>query len=136
MVAFSPALQDRVWLESRGYIGKNWPLLKYVVALPDDTVCRHGATIRINHLPVARALAQDDEGRPLPDWQGCYKLANGDVFLLAPHPGSLDGRYMGIQRSSRILGKASCVLAWGKSGPPSPVPFVEHRPLRAPQSDV
>lgn len=119
MVAFSPALQDRAWLENRGYIGKNWPLLKYVVALPDDTVCRQGATIRINHLPVARALELDDEGRPLPDWQGCYKLAKGDVFLLAPHPRSLDGRYMGIQRSSRILGNASCLLACGKSRSPS-----------------
>lgn len=119
MVAFSPAPQDRTWLESRGYIGKNWPLLKYVAALPGDMVCRHGATLRINHLPVAHALEQDHEGRPLPVWQGCHKLADGDVFLLAPHPRSLDGRYMGIQRSGRILGKASCLLAWGKSGSPS-----------------
>ena len=116
LVAFSPTPQDRAWLESRGYIGKNWPLLKYVAALPGDTVCRHGATLRINHRPVARALAQDDEGRPLPIWQGCHKLADGDVFLLAPHTRSLDGRYMGIQRSGRIFGKASCVLAWGESG--------------------
>nr|WP_321509878.1 S26 family signal peptidase [uncultured Hyphomonas sp.] len=116
MVTFSPAPQDRVWLEGRGYIGENWPLLKYVAALPGDTVCRHGATIRINHLPAARALAKDGEGRPLPVWQGCYKLAEGDVFLLAPHTRSLDGRYMGIQRSGRILGKARRVLAWGKSG--------------------
>ena len=120
MVAFSPEPQDRKWLESRAYIGKNWPLLKYVAALPGDTVCRHGATLRINQLPVAHALEQDGEGRALPVWQGCLKLTEGDVFLLTPHPRSLDGRYLGIQKSDRILGKAGRVLAWGKSGTPPP----------------
>ena len=53
------------------------------------------------------ARERDRRGRPLPIWQGCRVIANGEVFLMNwDEPASLDGRYFGPTPFSAIVGRA------------------------------
>lgn len=106
LVAYLPSGPLRSWIEDRRYTGRNWPLLKRVIALEGDTVCRCGNSVWVNDAPIATALVTDTAGRALPHWKGCRALGSGDIFLLADHPGSLDGRYFGAQDMSGIIGVA------------------------------
>jgi len=94
------------WAEAREYVGKNWPLLKQIAGLPGDEVCRNGSEIRINNQPVALAKSVDSIGRNLPIWEGCRILEANELFLLTPHPASLDGRYFGPIKQTDLDGVA------------------------------
>ncbi|MDU0960632.1 MAG: S26 family signal peptidase, partial [Bradyrhizobium sp.] len=53
------------------------------------------------------ARERDGRGRPLPIWEGCRVIAEGDVFVMNWQSGdSLDGRYFGPLPSSAVIGKA------------------------------
>jgi len=94
------------WSQARGYVGEDWPLLKQVSGVPGDKICRDGTAVSINDENVATALLSDEKGRDLPAWDGCFTLVEGALFLLSPHPSSLDGRYFGAVREADILGIA------------------------------
>jgi conjugative transfer signal peptidase TraF len=84
------------FMAERHYLPLNVPLLKYVGAITGQNVCRQGATVTIDGLTVATALATDHANRPLPVWQGCRILKDGEIFLLNPSvTDSFDGRYYG-----------------------------------------
>ena len=83
------------------------PLLKHIMALPGQTVCRTGDVITVDHVDVGTARDRDHLGRPLPRWSGCRKLTPGDVFLMNPSvPDSLDGRYFGPFPLTSIIARA------------------------------
>jgi conjugative transfer signal peptidase TraF len=95
------------YLTDRGYLPEGVPLLKHILALAGQTVCRTGDTITVDGAKVGRALASDWLGRELPIWQGCQVLAAGGVFLMnvrSEH--SLDGRYFGPLAASAVVGRA------------------------------
>lgn len=94
------------WAQARGYIGKDWPILKQIAAMPGDKICRTSSEIRINNRPVAIAKAVDSSGRMLPVWNDCSVLQSDQVFLLTPHPASLDGRYFGPIKQTDLDGVA------------------------------
>ena len=82
-------------------------MLKRVLALPGQTVCRNGLTIAVDGVDVGDAHERDGHGRPLPAWQGCHVIADGDVFVMNwQSAGSLDGRYFGPLPASAIIGRA------------------------------
>ena len=95
-----------VWAETRGYVGKDWPLLKQIAGMPGDEICRTGSEIRINNQTVAVAKDVDSTGRNLPVWSGCSVLEAGELFLLTPHTASLDGRYFGPIKQTDLYGVA------------------------------
>lgn len=117
LVAFGPSREQRKWLERRGYIGTQWPLLKQISGLEGDTVCRENLDVSINGILVAGALEHDSLDRQLPSWEGCHTLQEGEIFLLAPHPRSLDGRYFGVQKIDGVLGTARPLWTWKSSVP-------------------
>ncbi len=88
----------------RGYLPKNTPVLKRVSALKGDVVCRVSDRIYINQMFTAIAMRADQKSRKMPRWLGCKRLQQGEVFLLAGHPYSFDGRYFGITKLSSIIG--------------------------------
>lgn len=90
----------------RGYLPKTTYLLKPVVAIAGDSVCRLGRLIIVRGTPTALAAMHDTAGRRLPAWQGCRKLAPGEMFVLARARHSFDSRYFGPLRRSDILGRA------------------------------
>jgi len=108
LVAVMPEQPLADFLVGRGYIGPGVPLLKRVMALPGQQVCRTGNSITVDAAPLGDALDCDRMGRLLPVWQGCRRIANGDIFLMNPDvPDSLDGRYFGPIPTQSVIGLAA-----------------------------
>jgi len=83
-------------MAARGYLPLRVPMLKHVVGIAGQTICRSGLTVSVDGTRVAKARGHDRMGRPLPSWSGCRILRPGEVFLLNPASAdSFDGRYFG-----------------------------------------
>ncbi len=108
LVAVLPEKPLADLLVGRGYIGRGVPLLKHIAALPGQDVCRIGNVITVDAVPFGEALDRDKRGRLLPNWQGCRRIDDGDLFLMNPSvPDSLDGRYFGPIPVRDVIGKAA-----------------------------
>ncbi len=95
------------FLADGGYLPRDTPLLKRVLGLPGQTVCRSGVLISVDGVAMGTALQRDRIDRPLPDWQGCRIVADGEIFLMNwDVPDSLDGRYFGPIPASAVIGRA------------------------------
>lgn len=95
VAAHAPARIARLMAE-RGYLPLRVPMLKHVVAVAGQRICRSGVTILVDGRRVAEARLRDRAGRDLPAWRGCRTLGAGEVFLLNPASAeSFDGRYFG-----------------------------------------
>lgn len=115
LVVVNPSRPLSDFLAEGGYVPRGVPLIKHIAALPGQQVCRIGRAIMVDAIVVGSALVRDSLGRPLPAWQGCVRLADGQVFLLNPAAAaSLDGRYFGPLASSTIVGRARPI--WTRAG--------------------
>jgi conjugative transfer signal peptidase TraF len=95
------------FLDERRYLPKGVPLLKRVLALPRQVVCRTDRTITVDGAAMGEALNRDRRGRPLPAWRGCHTVAPGEVFLMnRQSEDSLDSRYFGPLPVTTIAGRA------------------------------
>jgi conjugative transfer signal peptidase TraF len=95
------------FLSERGYLGRGVPLLKHILALPGQTVCRAGRTIIVDGRTMGRALDLDHAGRSLPTWMGCRIVADDEVFFMNWRSEySFDGRYFGPLPAWTIVGRA------------------------------
>jgi conjugative transfer signal peptidase TraF len=107
LVAVQPPEPLATFLADRGYLPRSTPLLKRVVALPGQTVCRDQLAITVDKIEMGAARVHDSRSRPLPTWQGCHVIADGEVFLMNwQSADSFDGRYFGVLPTSAIIGKA------------------------------
>jgi type IV secretory pathway protease TraF len=85
------------------------------VAVAGDRICRFGAHIFVRRRLAGFALGNDAVARPLPAWHGCRMREAGEVFVLAQHPASFDGRYFGVVPKDNVVGRA--VLVWSPDPP-------------------
>ena len=107
LVAVQPPDLLAAFLDLNGYLPIGVPMLKRVLALPGQTICRNGLTIAVDGIDVGDAHERDGHGRPLPAWHGCRVIADGDVFVMnCQSEDSLDGRYFGPLPASAVIGKA------------------------------
>jgi conjugative transfer signal peptidase TraF len=107
LVAVRPPDLLAAFLDLNGYLPIGVPMLKRVLALPGQTVCRNGLAIAVNGIVVGQAQERDRRGRPLPVWQGCRVIAVGDVFVMNwQSADSLDSRYFGPLPASAVIGRA------------------------------
>lgn len=97
------------WAESQGFIGKDWPLLKQIAGVSGDEICRLDGDILVNGDVHGYAKSFDSQGLRLPIWKGCRVVSDDEIFLMNPHPDSLDGRYFGATRLSDLDGVAALV---------------------------
>jgi conjugative transfer signal peptidase TraF len=103
------------FIADRDYLPKGVPLLKRIRAVSGQTVCRSNLTITVDGVEVGAALERDRAGRDLPVWQGCRRVATGEVFLMNSQVrDSLDGRYFGLTSTHQIIGRA--VPLWTDDG--------------------
>ena len=110
MVIAWPPDQARALGAERHYLPRNVPLVKRVVAAAGDRVCAAGEAIFVNGRLEALRREADPSGRPLPWWNGCETIPEGDLFLLTPGvPNAFDGRYFGVTASDLIVGRASLI---------------------------
>ena len=107
LVAVLPPESLATFLADGDYLPRGVPLLKRVLALPGQTVCRVEFTITVDQIEMGAARERDSRDRRLPTWQGCRVVADGEVFLMNwQSAASLDGRYFGVLPMSAIIGKA------------------------------
>jgi conjugative transfer signal peptidase TraF len=107
LVAVMPPEPLAAFMAERGYVAGGIPLLKRVVGLPGQRVCRTGSTVTVDGIEMGEALERDSLGRDLPVWQGCRVIASGEIFLLNWEVrDSLDGRYFGPIPASSVIGRA------------------------------
>ena len=107
LVAVQPPDLLAAFLDLNGYLPIGVPMLKRVLALPGQMVCRNGLTITVDGIEIGDAQERDGRGRPLPVWHGCRVIADGDVFVMNwQSADSLDGRYFGPLPASAVVGRA------------------------------
>lgn len=105
---FAPGLRQLA--DERRYLPANVPALKRVVAVAGDEVCADGSRITVNGNWIADRQRVDGKGRPMPWWEGCNILVQGQIFVLNEEAAnSFDGRYVGISRVRDVIGKARLV---------------------------
>jgi type IV secretory pathway protease TraF len=99
------------FLADRGYLPRGVPLIKRVLALSGQTVCRAGPIITVDGIEMGAARKYDSRRRVLPAWDGCRIVAGGEVFLMnQDEPALLDGRYFGPIPLNAVVGRA--VALW------------------------
>jgi conjugative transfer signal peptidase TraF len=107
LVVAAPPKALATFLADRGYVPLGVPLIKRILALRGQSVCRSEFVISVDGIAMGIALAHDRHGRPLPVWQGCRAIAQDEVFLMNwDEPASLDGRYFGPIPLHAIIGRA------------------------------
>jgi conjugative transfer signal peptidase TraF len=107
LVVAMPPQPLATFLAERSYLPIGVPLIKRILALPGQSVCRSELRISVDGIEMGAALELDRRGRALPVWQRCQVIAEGEVFLMNwDEPGSLDGRYFGPIPLSAIVGRA------------------------------
>ncbi|MCK1364322.1 S26 family signal peptidase [Bradyrhizobium sp. 62] len=113
LVAVQPPGPLATFLDLDGYLPLGVPMLKRVLALPGQTVCRNALTISVDEIVVGEARDRDGRGRPLPKWHGCRVVGGGELFLMNwQSDDSLDGRYFGLLAASAVIGRAFPVWTW------------------------
>ncbi|MDN5005524.1 S26 family signal peptidase [Bradyrhizobium sp. GCM10027634] len=113
LVAVQPPEPLATFLDLNGYLPAGVPMLKRVLALPGQTVCRSGRTLSVDAIEMGEARDRDGRGRPLPKWQGCRVVGDGELFLMNWQSNdSLDGRYFGFLPSSAVIGRALPLWTW------------------------
>jgi len=107
LVAIRPPGPLAHFLDLNGYLPLGVPMLKRVLALPGQTVCRTGSTIAVDNVEAGQARERDGRGRLLPVWQGCRVVAADELFVMNwQSEESLDGRYFGVIPASAVIGQA------------------------------
>jgi conjugative transfer signal peptidase TraF len=107
LVAIEPSGSLARYLADRAYLPKGVLLLKRILAVSGETVCREGQHIAVDGIEVGAALERDHAGRDLPRWRGCRPIPVDAVFLMNRSVrDSLDGRYFGLTSAHQIIGRA------------------------------
>ena len=107
LVAVRPSPSLASFMAARRYVEAGALLVKPVVAVAGQRVCRSGAVVTLDGVAAATALVADRMRLPLPVWAGCLRLRRGEVFMLLPGvPASFDSRYFGPVNAATIVGRA------------------------------
>ncbi len=107
LVAVQPPNPLAAFLDLNDYLPYGLPMLKRIVALPGQVVCRTGLTITVDNLEMGQARERDGRNRPLPAWHGCRIIGEDEIFVMNwQSADSLDSRYFGPLPASAVIGRA------------------------------
>jgi len=106
MVAVYASEWARNLADERRYIPYDNPLIKRVVAIGGDRVCRKNNRISVPNYPDIIVRERDSSGREMPVWSECRILMPGEFFIIsASNVAGFDSRYFGPVGPDNILGK-------------------------------
>jgi len=106
MVAVYAPEWARKLADERRYIPYDNPLIKRVVAIEGDKVCRKNNRISVPNYADTIVYERDSSGRAMPVWSECRTLQSGEVFVIsASDMAGFDSRYFGPVGPDNILGK-------------------------------
>ncbi len=103
LIRLPPRIADIA--DRRGYLSKSAYLIKFIIGVTGDRVCRFEGRVFVNGAVRARAFSRDRRHRHMPVWHGCYRLASSQVFVLAEDPDSFDSRYFGPLSHQHVIGR-------------------------------
>ena len=107
IVEFSPPVEALNFAKNLHWIPKSGSIIKYVFAIPGDSVCMQNEAIFINGKKIGRVYRFYKPGKLLPQIKICGKLKEDQYLLLSTKKErSFDGRYFGAVTSRSILGRA------------------------------
>lgn len=107
LVAVEAPEPHAAFLADGGYLPRGVPMLKRVLALPGQTVCRNADTITVDEVAMGEARDRDSRGRSLPVWRGCRVVAEDELFLMNwQSENSFDGRYFGVIPRAAVIARA------------------------------
>lgn len=79
-------------------------LVKRMVAVGGDVICRYDKHIYINGTVEAEIVSDRIGHASMPSWRGCRSLAGSEAFYLGDGPRSFDSRYFGPIETTRVVG--------------------------------
>lgn len=95
---------------SRGWMSREYPLLKPVAGLPGDIVCVEEGHLTINGEYIADVFSHDSKGLEMPVKQGCYELSEDEFLPISTYSlKSFDGRYYGPVPIQKIFAQAKAL---------------------------
>jgi len=107
LVAIIPPAPMAEFMAARGYLPIGVPMMKRILALPGQTVCRRGLDIIVYGATVGRARERDSADRKMPVWQGCHTIGDDELFVMNwDVPDSVDSRYFGPFPRGSVIGRA------------------------------
>lgn len=95
LVLIHPPPPVRNLTSERGYLASRSLLIKRVVAIAGERVCRLSSIVWVQRHRVVFARTADGQGRMLPAWRGCRMLRHGQIFVVGRSRDSFDSRYFG-----------------------------------------
>jgi conjugative transfer signal peptidase TraF len=106
LVVAMPGEPLATFLAEGSYLPRGVPLIKRVLAVAGQRICRVDVILTIDGIEIGSARERDNIGRLLPRWQGCRVVGAEEIFLMnVEEPESLDGRYFGTLPRSSILAR-------------------------------
>jgi type IV secretory pathway protease TraF len=108
LIRLPPRIADLA--DRRGYLPKSAYLIKFIMGVTGDRVCRFGGRVFVNGAVRARAFSRDRRHRRMPVWHGCRRLTPSELFVLSANPQSFDSRYFGPVSIRSVVGRA--ILLW------------------------
>jgi conjugative transfer signal peptidase TraF len=118
--AFARLALARGYLRRGGCPGGSRPLGKVLLAVAGDRLEVGAGAVALDgrRLPGTASAAADGEGRPLPRAvAGARRVGEGEVWLVSPHPRSVDSRYFGPIGAGQVLGRLVPLLTAGGADP-------------------
>jgi conjugative transfer signal peptidase TraF len=114
IVDFAVPPRARAYLRARtGDDGARWYILKRIVAGPGDRVSTLGGVVVVNGKCLGTILAQDGQGRPLPQWVDDRRLGPEEYFVFSDRiPTSFDSRYFGPVTAAQIAAVRRPLVTW------------------------
>lgn len=107
LVAIVPPPPTAQFMAARGYLPIGVPMMKRILALPGQTVCRQGLDIMVYDATVGRARERDSADHEMPVWQGCHTIGDDELFVMNwDVPDSVDSRYFGPFPRGSVIGRA------------------------------
>ena len=107
VVVFEPPHFAKKFLQVHHWLPDNGVMMKHVMGVPGDFVCKHNGAIFLDHHRLAKVYRYYEPGKLLPTREFCGKVPPQHYLLMSTTvENSYDGRYFGLVDSKSIFGEA------------------------------